>query len=65
MKIKKYKTGITKYNKNDYRVQIDIGDSTLLPKTLNDKFNTKLKAEKFAKRLAKKNNGIFVRYVLL
>ena len=55
-----YKTGITKYGKNQYAVRVDIGDKNLIPKLLNDRWDSKSEAEAFAKRLAKRNNGTYV-----
>ena len=58
--VSKYKTGITKYGKNQYAVRVDIGDKELIPKLLNDRWDSKAEAEAFAKRLAKRNNGTYV-----
>ena len=59
-KVSKYKTGITKYGKNQYAVRVDIGDKNLIPKLLYDRWDSKSEAEAFAKRLAKRNNGTYV-----
>ena len=59
-KVSKYKTGITKYGKNQYAVRVDIGDKDLIPRLLNDRWDSKSEAEAFAKRLAKRNNGTYV-----
>tara|TARA_R110002050_G_scaffold57522_1_gene129657 strand:+ start:958 stop:1944 length:987 start_codon:yes stop_codon:yes gene_type:complete len=58
--VSKYKTGITKYGKNQYAVRVDIGDKELIPKLLYDRWDSKAEAEAFAKRLAKRNNGTYV-----
>ena len=58
--VSKYKTGISKYGKNEYAVRVDIGDKDLIPKLLNDRWDSKSEAEAFAKRLAKRNNGTYV-----
>ena len=58
--VSRYKTGITKFGKNQYAVRVDVGDKNLIPRLLNGKYDSKSEAEAFAKRLAKRNNGTYV-----